>query len=338
MGIWVLLITFIISAPYVSAQHVSQEACTDTDIRETNPKIKNDPKLYEHFSKPRNQDSIGWCYAFAAADIVSAEVGVPISAMHVSTNYNELFDKSFLHRTFKRINNKFRPPTSEDEYFPIEEGGYAEFAIRSMSKKKFCSEEDFPFDQSYSKQTLSMIWKLEEAKKYIAETEATEEVACQLVNFNLGIGGLQTMDIAPITKILTEKSINETLQKVAEIKCKENPIEVPKLNIKTIYNPRTKLGVNRYFSHVNKSLESGKPIYISYHSADFRESEGEDHASIVTARRWKNDRCEYKVRNSWGKTCAVYKKDIDCNLAEGSFWISDEQFRKSVKSIHYVQK
>lgn len=337
MGTWLLLLSFIVSMPYASAQHVSQQTCTDTDIRETNPKIKNDPKLYEHFSKPRNQDSIGWCYAFAAADIVSAEVGAPISALNVSTNYNELFEKSFFHRTFKKISYKFNPPSDEDD-FPVEEGGFGEFAVRSMSKKKFCEEKDFPYDQSYSNQTLNMIWKLEEAKKYILETEATEEVACQLVDFNLTIGGLKLQDIAPITKTLTQKSLNETLLKVAETKCKDNLIEVPKLNVKTIYKPRTKLGVNRYFSHVNKALESGKPVYISYHSGDFTEPNGEAHASVVTARRWKNGRCEYKVRNSWGKSCASYKKDIDCNLAEGSFWISDEQFRNSIKSINYVQK
>jgi hypothetical protein len=42
----------------------------------------------EELPPVRNQDSVGWCYAFAAADMLSHKVGEPVSAVDLAINYH----------------------------------------------------------------------------------------------------------------------------------------------------------------------------------------------------------------------------------------------------------
>jgi hypothetical protein len=79
-------------------------------------------------------------------------------------------------------------------------------------------------------------------------------------------------------------------------------------------------------------LNNGKPVGISYNVKYVAPFSG-FHASTVIARRWNNGRCEYKVRNSWGRSCSSYLKEIECNRWEGSYWVKDETFYKMAISF-----
>ncbi|MBY0414206.1 MAG: hypothetical protein K2Q18_08575, partial [Bdellovibrionales bacterium] len=68
----------------------------------------------------RNQGSVGWCFAHAAADMMTAETGFKISAAQVARNY---YDKSILVSIFR-----------------YKEGGFIDAAIKLSFNKPLCEE------------------------------------------------------------------------------------------------------------------------------------------------------------------------------------------------------
>ena len=66
-----------------SEKLLSKDKCQNTDLRSTLPPI-------------RDQDSVGWCYAYLAADLVSQKSGKNISAVELALNYRR-------HRSMKEF-------------------------------------------------------------------------------------------------------------------------------------------------------------------------------------------------------------------------------------------
>jgi len=60
----------------------SAAQCAPMDIRPMHP------HLSEMWNNPRDQDGVGWCYAYAAADLLSVEAGMNVSAAELSYRYN----------------------------------------------------------------------------------------------------------------------------------------------------------------------------------------------------------------------------------------------------------
>ena len=76
-----------ISLLLIGFTNVSAE-CTNKDLTDpTYLKSVGKEKLINHFSKPRDQDSVGWCGAYASSDSLSYTVGEPVSAIDTSINF-----------------------------------------------------------------------------------------------------------------------------------------------------------------------------------------------------------------------------------------------------------
>ena len=72
--LYFLLSFYSISLAQALDISISEHDCSRIDIRDKRPELK------EFFSTPRDQASVGWCFAFATADLFSAELGVPVVA------------------------------------------------------------------------------------------------------------------------------------------------------------------------------------------------------------------------------------------------------------------
>lgn len=327
-----LLIMQIFSMAYAYSGTVTQEQCSDTDIRETNPKIKNNPELKAHFSSPMDQDSIGWCYGFAAADMVSAAVGTPVSASHLSNMYNERVENSFWLKKGYDLFQKINPKINDGFY----EGGFVGMAIKALSKKgKICKESDFPFDQEYQGQMYFLFARLESSKKSARDFQYTDELACQVTSDALARSGFGDVNLTHLSSKITETSVNSIITEVANQRCQEM-VKIPELKTKRILKPSTPWGKKRYFRLVNEALEKGKPVSLLFNAKHFS-VHNVPHVTTAVARRWKNGRCEYKIRNSWGKSCESYLPGIECNKEEGSFWISDDDIQKHVFITNFIK-
>ena len=59
----------------IETEDRDRKTCQPTDLR-------------DKLGPVRNQDTMGWCYAFAAADLLTADTGKTISAFDIALNYN----------------------------------------------------------------------------------------------------------------------------------------------------------------------------------------------------------------------------------------------------------
>ena len=73
----------------------------------------------------------GWCYAFAASDLISQHINKPVSRVHLSVLYNKY---DFLNN----LQTQVFPSTS------IVEGGFTKSTLKIAKKHGLCLEKDLP--------------------------------------------------------------------------------------------------------------------------------------------------------------------------------------------------
>jgi hypothetical protein len=325
----------LLISTYSFADHIpslSEVDCAETDIRTTNPKIKKSTQLQKHFSGPRNQDSVGWCYAFTAADLITAEIGIPVSAIHTSAMYN----KSIFNSDEERITKEMERAIAKGRYTELYEGGWAQDAIDLVIKQGWvCTEEGLPFDVQKPNLIDDLIKGLEALKVKARNEALSNELTCKELSNLLDPYKLMSVEVQDIAKTLTSQNLNITMEHFSRAACKEAIKTIPNLKVVKIERPTDGPEISNYFKRLNENLNKGKPIAIDY---KLNQIVGQDglHAGIITGRRWKDGACQYKIRNTWGQSCGSYLKSIECIKSEGSFWISHEEMFKSSLSIHYI--
>ena len=85
------------------------------------------------------------------------------------------------------------------------------------------------------------------------------------------------------------------------------------------------------------------PVVLSFH-ANFllkAPTAGSDkHVAVVVASRWnaKMNSCEFKIRNTWGKGCQVYRPPYDDSdhCDKGSVWVSSAEVDRTTYSSMFV--
>lgn len=323
------LIILLLLPSSVLAQVLSKEQCSQTDIRNTNPKIRASKELKDHFTKPRDQDSIGWCYAFAAADLLSAEVGAPVSAFHTSVLYNNKLDGKLFSKMLH----------SKNAFNEVMEGGYPDKAMAYLVENgRVCKEKDLPFDENYGQETYSFIAHLEYLKKQYKNKQIDYDKFCSEANQTL-VGKELRSQTDDVLRFLTNENLSLALLKIIQEHCKNKMIPVPKLTVNSKSVPNSNKDAGKLFQDLNTILDRGTPFEIAYNIKHIvHKGQRGYHSSIVTGRRWNKNQCQYKVRNSWGKSCASYSNVVECDKDTGSFWVSDEVLKKMTSKVRYFSK
>lgn len=333
----IYLLILGVSFAWAGDYTVAQKDCSPTDIRDHHPHLK------EHFSNPQDQDSIGWCFGFTAADLLSVEAKEPVSAIHVSTIFNKKVAQSTLWSIGYGIGEIFQKGKFDEVY----EGGFIKSAIKdAMKNKKVCSDKDLPFYTEHSVEMRWLIHTLENIRKMIKENKVSEELACQTIEQRIGLsifGG--NYDKEKVIVSILNDDLNVAIEKLVSSNCRERMISLETKKVRELHRPSRVQDKDRsrtypqevrmYKQKVNDLLSKGKPLGIVYNVKHVTNSSGL-HANSVIARRWNNGRCEYKIRNSWGRSCSSYKKEIECDFNEGSFWVSDEKFFKMADSLTFI--
>lgn len=96
---------------------------------------------------------------------------------------------------------------------------------------------------------------------------------------------------------------------------------------------------DRFKATVNAELDRGLvkayPIGVAYcasifdegrafKSKDYGDAACRRHASLIIGRRRDpkdRNRCQFLIRNSWGRSCSSYHPDWDCEASRGSVWV-----------------
>jgi len=319
--------------PEAFAQRVQKASCTDIDVREVNPAIKNNSRLKAHFQTPRNQDSIGWCYAFTSADLMSVKLGVPVSGMHISTIYNNhiLNTPSLQKETDEDRNRNPQNFAFTDVY----ESGRVQDAIKeTVSKGRICTEKGLPFDETHPNQVHDLVKALEELKPQVILSNMDRATICREISSIVTPFVVSGQNMTAIADSFVKDNLNKTMTLFADNACKEWVNNIPDMEVKVV---RKSTDLEAFMKEVNFNIVKGRLQTVDYDVKPFTGSEG-FHSSIILGRRWNNGRCEYNIRNSWGKSCASYVAGTDCNREQGTFWVSDEQLFQASDNIRYIPK
>jgi hypothetical protein len=240
----------------------------------------------------RDQDTIGWCYAYAAADLLSQNSHKNISAIGLAAQYN----------IYKKAD--FNAP-----------GGHIQGALKEA--KFACVEEDLPSYVQNVQQIGKVMTALQDFSDFTFLENKPTEAKCvgQLLS-----PYLPNLMLSEIEKILVETNRNEIIETLLKKDCKEKIFFTESMNLS--HHDSWSENYSK-IQTIQEGLQSGKiigiEVYLSGFLRDPNEITHNKHAmSVVGQKRNANGQCVYIVRNSWGKLCAPFNlTKLECDPTSG---------------------
>jgi hypothetical protein len=294
----------------------------------------------KHMGPVRNQDDIGWCYAFAAADLMSFHAGRTLSAVDVAilnNNYandavrDRLELPGFLRNTEALRSfyesNKIDVANLKENYLnhlfdSKREGGYPVEALKIAMNKGVCTESDLPSQPTNKNTSL-----YSELQKPAQMAEQSKSLVCFNEQANYG-SLLPNLNYGEIIEIASRTSPMQILLSLRKKNCRQTF----KIQNKTIINFSTP-DYGKAFSLLDAQLDKNTPAMVSYNTKMIS-SESGAHASIIVGRKYnpKTGQCEYKVRNSWGNL-NHFEPSTRTRHEGGYFWVSESKLKKNLYNI-----
>lgn len=310
-------------------------------------RVRNSCKPERNFAAKlgpvRDQGTMGWCYAFVAADLVSARTGKRISALGSAIAYNEE------NPTYRRLEGE--PPSQiqipgKKSPVPIlsSKGGFVEEiphyqthggntlkCLEAMKKRGACLEEDLNSEDN------GITWLNQNLKRLDEVQRSRVEETCRN-----GYEAAQNLfpEIAGKTfsKILGHITDEQLVTELARVQCKPR-IDV---NLEFAEVKASDAGLLPMIEALDAQITAENPVGIAY-NPDFlkdRESFSEEanHASTIVGRRYNevSGECEYLLRNSWGRGCGQYVYECEPGQ-EGNVWIPQGALARSLRDIQYIK-
>lgn len=278
----------------------------------------------------RDQDSIGWCYAYLAADLLSFKLGKKISAV-------SLFSSS----TNEEIKNDLGDENS---------GGNIKKSIEGFLKRKngLCLEEDLPssdfkfcLDKNYQgflKRLLSVV----EKGQFDIEMSRGQ---CFSQQMRAAFPGISQNNIS---RYIAQSGTEKLVEYIYDQMCSQ--VSFQGIKIEPKIEPLARHGgPDGLLNIINRQIANNDIVGIAYDYSKINPNRPNTlHGSIIVGRGTnpKTGKCEYLVRNSWGKTCEMPESaDITCHKnctgnscrQSGHFWISETLLKKSLLEVSTLQ-
>ncbi len=278
--------------------------------------------LIEHFKHPRNQDSVGWCGAFASADSLSFAVGEPVSALDVSIN--------------QYANTEARS-TNLNQLSGISPNAASNVA----STNGYCPESVIPSDQTSSSNlgqySLSEIMKSFQriSDDYKAKGKPQDYcLNCSSSDYEKVIKPALPNVTAKMMQDVLNKYNGDSLASVRELLYKLCAGKRKKVDLQVKTFTRGSMSSRTVSSVLNEALDNDAMPSIGM-KASYISNVAEDHELVVVGRRpGKNGKCQYEIRNSWGRGCGFYNVPDDaCDAGRGSIWMDEVQLQKAVDDV-----
>lgn len=307
-----------------------------------NPKDLTDPdylksmgkeNLIEHFKTPRDQDGVGWCGAYAPADSLSFAVGEAISPIDVSINYYA----SDANKKGIRLENL---------------SGVSPLSATDMARKNgYCPESVIPSNQTSSSNLgHSAISKLMGSfQKIYDDYVANGRPADYCVNCTENYEKVIKPSLPGVTtdmiKDVLQKNQSDSLETFKDLLDKlcegRRVIADPQVD----FIPKSRLGSKTIANVLDEALDNNSMPSIGINTSFFANSSSlpgghGGHEMMIVARRMNdNGKCEYQVRNSWGRGCSYYQPQIvaKCDPAKGSFWMDQDQLQTAVSDVVVIK-
>lgn len=304
--------------------------------------------------QPRHQDSVGWCYAYAAADMLSHELGKEISAIDLANAYSA----TTLHGGIMRLLGR-----DESDI----QAGFAPTALRRGLERGLCLEENVPSSdffyarnyQSYLEELADIenIYRLYqqrttrtyskgELSRSQARMEFAEDLVCRAEVFGDWRSMFPTLGLDELMDILARStSTNSFVHNLIKENCEPRLDNEQTQSLKVRRNISflgLGFGTGRLMNQIDEQLDNGKIVAVSYPEsilidpANAQRRRFADHTSTIVARRFnpQTNQCEYMLRNTWGRGC-IYHESYECE--DGHIWIPENVMRRSVREVTYLE-
>lgn len=225
----------------------------------------------------RDQDSVGWCYAFAGADLLTYKLGKKVSAVDLAMKYNDGF-----------INNLFKKAGDAEYDFEGASGSGTADAIEKLkSYGGACLEKDFKSEDNGNSDLLYHLKKIDDYKRKSASSEAG---ACPQSVGRL-FPSIKDSEFISLAEITSRSALMATL---SDRSCK------PRLNIsgiEVVHRTPSMFGkADELFEDINKQLENKNILKIGYGACLLynrnHNGSGCGHASTVVGRRFNKKSSE----------------------------------------------
>ncbi len=285
-----------------------------------------------------NQDEVGWCYAYTAADLVSFKLKQRVSPIDIAAIHHRKND----HDDAKSLALAFGRGSE------LGTGGIASSAILdSQEAGGFCDEK------SINANDLSSSTELNEALKDLNSTSLTnfgkENISYDdCVKLERAKKLFPGVSVDEIQELAKREYIINLVSAVSDKACNPRIMPNPPFKTKNLVNYSEKIKnvlpmTRNQFSEVDRVISSGKPISIGIFMERFYDFGGAPnkhakHAMTIVGKRFNPEtgECEYIVRNSWGPECSArYKATVSCE--NGTLFISEKELRKAVYSADYIE-
>lgn len=294
----------------------------------------------------RNQGGTTWCFAYAAADLISQRVGDFVSAVDIATQYY-LNDPAALAsvaepalQDYLRVYPEFlrdvlwarQQSLTNTAYrrFPgvsAADGGFEQLAVLLANGRGLCSEARLPSTNGYSGQMLKRL------RHYVHTSLRNQRMSRDEAILRANAEWMQSVDRA----------------------CERVKSPVPFIPVSGYWAANLD-EYRRYMSQgrlypqdagrdllgrLNYALNNGRVVAIGYDAdliADFgNDDEIAGHASVIVGRNLIGGQCHYLLRNSWGASCEGYRPGFKERCRAGHLWISEAELIKATFSVTFLR-
>lgn len=286
----------------------------------------------------RNQGDIGWCYANAAADLLSYRYRKELNGQSVSALYTALlFNKAVYEKTGI---SRFSPKT-------IEESGSVALSLQLAMRNGFCPRtKDNQFMSFGEKTSLEKKLKIGLNLKRLYDQKKYSDLKSQIAILRSKNSIISEIPDHRLYKILEASTAENFLKNIADELCEgEKFFPSTESDVDLLALPSLSPVKWPLFAKINHELSRRRPVAITYFASFFESwasplEQSDRHASVIVGRELRGEQCYYKIRNSWGSGCTGYRnpdlKGVNCD--QGHLWVSEEKFKKYLYATISIQE
>jgi hypothetical protein len=284
-------------------------------------------KLIGHFSEPRDQDSVGWCGAYASSDSLSFAVGEPASALDISINQ------------YARNKSKNVDLNSLSGITP----NAASNVAQSVG---YCPEAVIPSNSTGSSNLGGkLLTEIMEAFQNISNDFKSRGkpsdycVRCSVSDSASVIKqALPHVSDAMIRDVLV-KYQGDSLASTRELMFKLCEGNRRKVSPTVVTYTQSQLRSKNASEILKSALASDSMPSIGI-SAGVFSSMSQDHEMIVVGQKpGRNGKCQFIIRNSWGRGCGYYNEPYasSCDPSKGTFLMDEDTLRANLQDILIIK-
>lgn len=335
--ILLLLLIFIANFTF-AGQILDEKYCDNKD-------------LSADFGPVRDQGNIGWCYANAAADMMTFQYKKELGGERVSAGYVALaFNEVMLKKPNDDAGDVI-PAILASQYFGV---CTAEIEEKAMNQGPFHTIRDKINGLVYLKEVY------DQKKMNPNFVDKYQGSLMQYLNSDSLINKISKEELEYVLENSTKRTFP---RKLADRVCAGNKKKI-KLSLNMNFEYFALEGFRRLIfkgqsdivdsgkmgliKTINKQLAIKKPVAISYKTSIFFLPGSENyekagmHVSSIVGRRWNKETktCEFKLRNSWGKNCQYYSNpelNGKCDPQTGYVWLSSEILARTITEAIYFR-